>query len=362
MPKILFIAIHRPFRSPSQRFRFDQFMEYFEAIGYDITYSSLINSRDDAWFYNRGHLLKKTFLILKSITKRIHDVMIAKEYDLVFVQREAIMLGTSTFERLLAKRSSLIYDFDDSIWLLDVSEANKKFSWLKKPKKTENIIRHSTAVFAGNEYLAHFAKKFNHKVFTIPTVLKTKDINHHYPTKCINSKVVIGWIGSTTTIKHLEWAQSMLVELFAALGNQIELIVISDKKPSLKNIDYTFIKWSPKTELSLLTTMDIGIMPIPDDNWTRGKCGFKGLQCMSYGIPVVMSSVGVNNQIIHHAKNGYLANTNQEWIQYITLLTENVELRQEIGTQGRKTVVEDYAVEKWQERIVSIFDDICAKN
>jgi glycosyltransferase involved in cell wall biosynthesis len=107
--------------------------------------------------------------------------------------------------------------------------------------------------------------------------------------------------------------------------------------------------------------MDIGIMPIPDDNWTRGKCGFKGLQCMSYGIPVVMSAVGVNNQIINHGENGFLVSSNQEWVNYLSKLINNEELRREIGEHGRKTIISDYSIEKWQKKIVSILNEICEK-
>jgi glycosyltransferase involved in cell wall biosynthesis len=333
-------------------------MDFFKANGFEITYSSLINQNADSWFYNPGHLVKKIALITKSVFKRYYEIFTVHRYDIVFVQREAIMLGTSFFERRLAKKCKLIYDFDDSIWLLDVSEANKKFGWLKKPEKTGEIISVSTAVFAGNDYLAEYASQFNKNVIVVPTVLKTENIDFLYSNKPKNDKIVIGWIGSTTTIKHIEWALPMLEELFSAFKNQIQLVVISDKKPLLPTIDFQFVLWSPESEKQLLTSMDIGIMPIPDDNWTRGKCGFKGLQCMSFGIPVVMSAVGVNNQIINHGENGYLANSNEDWLNSLSKLINDVSLRNEIGKNGKSTVDEQYALEKWQAKVVEIFNEI----
>ena len=101
--------------------------------------------------------------------------------------------------------------------------------------------------------------------------------------------------------------------------------------------------------------MDIGIMPLPDDEWTRGKCGFKGLQCMSYGIPVVMSAVGVNKQIIEHGVNGFLAKNSEEWMEALTMLIRNPQLRIEVGRQGKKTVMDSYAAETWQLRILELF-------
>jgi glycosyltransferase involved in cell wall biosynthesis len=352
--KILFIAVHRPFRSPSQRFRFDQFMEFFEQNDCQITYSSLINESEDQWFYNRGFTLRKIWLILKSLGKRLNDIRIASRYDLVFVQREAIMIGSSFFERQLAKRTALVYDFDDSIWLLDMSEANKRFGWMKRPQKTSEIIAAAKLVFAGNDFLANYARSFNSKVVVVPTVLKTDHHGFSYSAKEPNPKIIIGWIGSTTTIKHIEWGVEFLTELLRRYSDTVELVIVSDKQPMLPGINHTYRKWSPQVEQELLTTMDIGIMPLPDDEWTRGKCGFKGLQCMSYGIPVVMSAVGVNNQIIEHGVNGFLAKNTEEWIEALSLLLQNQQLRIDIGAQGKKTVMDSYAAENWQQRILEL--------
>ncbi len=361
MIKILFIAVHRPFRSPSQRFRFDQFMDFFSANACEITYSSLISEADDVWFYHSGHTFKKVLLMVKSIFKRMKDVRSAHNYDLVFVQREAIMLGTSYFERKFAKKSKLVFDFDDSIWLLDVSEANKKFGWLKRPQKTAEIIGCSKVVFAGNEYLANYAHTFNSNVLVVPTVLKTVNIKNDYASKTDNLSLIIGWIGSTTTIKHIEWALPILKACKDLFGNTIKFVIVSDKKPAIDDVEFEFLSWSHEVEHALLTTMDIGIMPLPDDEWTRGKCGFKGLQCMSYGIPVVMSAVGVNNQIIQPGVNGFLAHELPEWIDSLSKLVHDKTLRIQIGEKGKQTIQELFSAEKWQESILDVFRQITHK-
>ncbi len=352
MKKILFIAVHRPFRSPSQRFRFDQYMDFFLENGFEITYSSLISESDDVWFYKPGHMFKKVWLIVKSLFVRFKDVKRTSQFDYVFVQREAIMIGTAWFEKQFAKKSTLVYDFDDSIWLLDVSSANKGFGWLKRPQKTGEIISYSSIVFAGNEYLADYARNFNSKIIVVPTVLKTSDISYRYPQKLLNTPLIIGWIGSTTTIKHIEWAHPILKCVLDRFIDKVKLVVVADKQPSLEGIDYEYRVWSPEIEKQLLSSMDIGVMPLPDDEWTRGKCGFKGLQCMSYGIPVVMSAVGVNNQIIEHGNNGFLANTADEWVELLSTLIENQLLRNSMGEKGKKTVVDSYSLEHWQKQVV----------
>ncbi len=361
MTKILFIGIHRPFRSPSQRFRFDQFMPFFIANNCQITYSSLITETDDVWFYSPGHTFKKTCLLIKAFFKRLNDLRRADSYDVIFVQREAIMIGTSYFERQFAKKTNLIYDFDDSIWLLDMSVANKKFGWLKKPQKTADIIRNSCMVLAGNQFLADYARPYNPKVKIVPTSLMPVASDFDYASKPDNEKIVIGWIGSTTTIKHIEWALPILKACAIALIDKVKFVVVSDKMPALGDFNYEFRVWSTDVEYQLLTSMDIGIMPLPDNDWTRGKCGFKGLQCMSYGIPTVMSAVGVNNDIIETGVNGFLADQTAIWVDAISKLVNDKDLRIKIGENGKNTIETKYSATYWQSEILQIFKQLEAK-
>lgn len=300
-------------------------------------------------------------MLAKAFLKRLNDLRRADSYDVIFVQREAIMIGTSFFERQFAKKSNLIFDFDDSIWLLDMSAANKKFGWLKRPQKTANIIRNSCLVFAGNEFLADYARNYNTQVKIVPTSLMPVVSDFDYASKPDNERIVIGWIGSTTTIKHIEWALPILKACAIALKEKVEFIIVSDKMPNLGDLNYVFRVWSKDVEYQLLTTMDIGIMPLPDNNWTRGKCGFKGLQCMSYGIPTVMSAVGVNNDIIETGVNGFLVYQTADWVDTISKLVNDKELRIKIGENGRHTIETKYSATYWQSEILKIFKQIEAE-
>src|SRR2546423_6398794 len=131
MKKVLILCLHRPGRSPSQRFRFEQYLNYLSENGYRFEFSYLLNEQDDKAFYRQGHYIKKLSIVLKSFIKRTKELIHAGTYDLVFVQREAFMLGTAFFEKAISKRVPVIFDFDDSIWLQNVSEANKKLAFLK---------------------------------------------------------------------------------------------------------------------------------------------------------------------------------------------------------------------------------------
>ncbi|MGE4287464.1 MAG: glycosyltransferase family 4 protein [Salinivirgaceae bacterium] len=342
--KLLYIAPHRPGRSPGQRFRFEQFMAHLREQGFDITYSFLLNSIDDKIFYQKGNYLVKLFIGLKGLLIRTRDWLRAGRFDIILVYREAHFIGTTFFEKRFARsRAKLVFDFDDAIWLNDTSEANSNLSWLKKPEKTGEIIQLSDLVIAGNKYLADYARIFTNDVIIIPTSI---DTNYHKPQPLAkNNPVCIGWTGSSTTIKHFQDALPWLSRLKEKYGNNITFKVIVDAKMSWPELGIISTQWNKRTEIQELNTIDIGIMPLPDDPWSRGKCAFKGLQYMALEKPAVMSPVGVNNDLIIDNENGFLAADENEWISKISALIESEGLRIRIGKAGRKTVVDSYSVE-----------------
>lgn len=356
MPSILFIADHRLKRSPSQRFRFEQYLTYFESCGYSCELSEIITEKDDAVFYGAGNYFQKAWILLKSIFIRLNDVRRAKHFDIVFIQREALLLGSAFFEKQFYKRTKVIFDFDDSIWLLDISAENKKFSFLKNPHKTKTAIKCAHSVIAGNAYLANYAKQFNNKVSIIPT---TVDTNWHKPLANIkrNSKIVIGWSGSITTIKHFELAIPTLKKLQQKYS-QLEIQVIAQSFYSHPELDIVSKIWNAKTEVEDMNEFDIGIMTIPNDEWAKGKCGLKGLTYMACGIATVMSAVGVNNDIIKHGENGFLAHTNDELENYLSQLIEDKTLREQFGKAGRETVLKHYSVEANKEHYLNLFEEL----
>lgn len=356
MPKILFIATHRPNRSPSQRFRFEQYLDFLKNEGWQYDFSYLISEEADKVFYKKGHFFQKIFIIINGFFKRLKDVNKASEYDIVFIQREAFITGTTYFEKKFAKsKAKVVFDFDDSIWLSNVSDANKKWNWLKNPNKTREIITMSNMVFAGNQYLANYAKETNNNVKIIPTTI---DTNEYKKVIIENDKICIGWSGSITTIQHFEYAIPFLTEIKKKYQDKVEIKVIGDINYINQELDIQGIAWSKETEIEELSSFDIGIMPLADDEWSNGKCGLKGLQYMAIGIPTIMSPVGVNTEIIHDGKNGFLAHSNEEWISKIEALIESKELRLELGTKGRETVVNKYSVEAIKNDYLSLLKQL----
>lgn len=348
--------MHRRGRAPSQRFRFEQYLDYLAQRGYDYDYSTLISEKDDHIYHGQGHFLMKVLVGIKALLIRFRDVLRMNRYDIIFVSRRAFLTESMLFERLLRfSKAKIIFDIDDAIWIDAVSPFNQRFAWLKGRSNTANIVRMVDLVFAGNQYIADFARKNNPSVQIVPTTIETtaylppkKKSEHRF--------VVIGWSGSWSTIQHFRLAIPALQKLKQKYGEQLRFKVIGDKNFREESLAIQGIAWKEETEVEELCEMDIGIMPLPNDQWSWGKCGLKGLQYMALEIPTLMSPVGVNKEIIEHGVNGYLCDSEEEWIQCLSALIENPSLRSKLGKAGRQTVVERYSVEAWKDRYVELFD------
>ncbi len=360
MPSILFVCLHRPDRSPSQRFRFEQYINHLNEQGFETKFSFLLNPKDDKKFYTPGNYFNKFIILVKGFAKRVNESFFAKKPDIVFVQRESFMLGTSFFEKRFSKRSKLIFDFDDSIWMQNVSAANKKLGFLKNADKTKDIIKTAHLIIAGNQYLANYALQFNSNVIIIPTTIDT--LQYTVKPETVKDKVTIGWSGSFTTIQHFEFALEALKELKRRYENKIDFLVIGDANYRNEELGIKGIGWNAATELADLHGMDIGIMPLPDDEWAKGKCGLKGLQYMAAGIPTIMSPVGVNSEIIKDGENGFLAGTTEEWVEKLSILIDSAELRNKFAINGRKEVENKYSIDANKEKYTAAMQLVLRKN
>jgi len=342
--KILIICLHAFDRVPGQRFRFEQYLDYFKANGIEYKFSGLLEKDDYKYFYKKGHYLRKFQIVVKGYFKRKKELRTVKDYDLVFIQRESFMLGTTYFEKQYARLSKIVYDYDDAIWLnASVSKQNRMLGFLKKPAKTSDIIAVSTMVFAGNQFLADYALKFNKNVVIVPTTI---DTDTYEPAYNINKqRICIGWSGSFSTIAHFQTCLEALGKVKDKFGDKVYFKVIGDANYKNEELRIQGQDWKKESEVKDLQEIDIGIMPLPDDEWSKGKCGLKGLQYMALSIPTIMSPVGVNSEIIQDGYNGFLASTTSEWVDKISQLVESAELRKKMGENGRATVVDQFSVD-----------------
>lgn len=288
----------------------------------------------------------KRFLVLFSVTR----------YDYVFIHREVTPVGPPVFEWIIAKvlRRKIIYDFDDAIWLTDRKQESLLLRVSKWRRKVRKICAWSYKVSCGNKYLCNFARNYNSRVVLNPTTIDT-DRHHQSENKNSDSQqIIIGWTGSHSTLKYLDEVVPVLQQIENRFTN-VRFVVIADRRPDLQLRSFDFIKWNKESEVNDLKRFDIGIMPLPDDEWAKGKCGFKILQYMSVAVPSVASPVGVNTTIIQQNVNGFLASSENEWLDAITKLITNDALRKEFGMAGRKLVVDSYSIASNSDNFLGLF-------
>jgi glycosyltransferase involved in cell wall biosynthesis len=332
------------------RFRIAQFIPYLASVGIDVTLRSLFNAEFFDLVYKPGHYLRKAVTFAGLSVKRLDSLRDVSRFDLILLYREMFPIGPAIIERLLGARRSppIVFDFDDAIFLPSVSDANHFISALKQPGKVATIIRQSDHVIAGNEYLASYARRFNPAVTVIPTCVDTTKFVPS-PDGWTNNGAqasrdpVIGWIGSPTTALYVR----RLADVFKRVRERHPFVLrISGTGEPLEvpGVPTQNIPWSLDGEVQLFNTCDIGVYPLVDDEWSKGKCGFKAIEFMACGVPVVASAVGVNREIIRDGENGLLVSTDDEWVEKLGRLLVDRELRRRLGEQGRRTVEERYSL------------------
>lgn len=339
--------------SPGQRFRIEQWEPILRESGVEITYAPFETDELRSVLYSGGKIFEKIGGVTKSLKRRTDELRQISDFDLVYVFREAALLGPPWFERKIARSGvPMVFDFDDAIFYSYKSPSNGYLSYLKFPGKIAEICRLSTHVMAGNQFLADYALENNNHVTIIPTTIDTDKY-----TLVERSEepdiVTIGWSGSFSTVQHLDTIRDFLQEL--AKTEQFRLCVIGTPTYKLPDVDVEAMQWRSTTEIEDLSRIGIGLMPLPDDNWSKGKCGLKALQYMALEIPTICSPVGVNSTIIKDGENGFLAESREDWIEKIKLLIHLPELRQKLGRAGRETVECEYSAKVVAPQVLEVF-------
>ena len=292
--------------------------------------------------------------------KRIGHLLKAANYDFIFIHRELTPLGFPIFEWFIAHilKKKIIYDFDDAIWLEDPSERGTLIAKLKWKSKIGTICRWSDKVSAGNAYLVNYAKKYNDHVVFNPTTIDTENLHNptffkRYNVPSGDKEYCIGWTGTHSTLPYLD----MVIPVLKTLEKKyrFKFRVICNKKPDFNLSNLEFIEWNKTSEIADLMDIDIGIMPLTDDVWSKGKCGFKALQYMALEKPALVSPIGVNGKIVDHTITGYHCHSEDDWLKYLSHLLEHPEISQIMGEKGRSYVKKYYSVESNEANFLALF-------
>ena len=328
--KVLCVVEHGD--APSIRLRLRDCLHHYKKLDVDVTVLSVRSNLADRWRVIRQ----------------------ASQHDVVVLFK---MIGFTKLQLALLHRANprIIFDFDDAVMFRE-----QKFLKPLSGKSFQKFLRtvnHCAAVVAGNDFLAGFASACGSRVLVLPTAIDVG--KYQLKTFSDGQGLTIGWMGLSDGLPYLELIQPALVQLSERFPG-LKLKVISDKPLELDGVVVENEIWRPETEQAHLASFDIGIMPLWDSLWTRGKCGYKILQYMGVGTAVVASAVGANNQIIVHGENGFLARTEDDWMQSIATLVESAELRKNFGLRGRELIERSYSLEAFADAYVKLIREVAA--
>jgi glycosyltransferase involved in cell wall biosynthesis len=326
--KVLFLI--QGFTVAASRYRVLQYIPYLESKGVATTVS----------LYPRT--LKENFQFFSNLS----------QYDIVFLQRKRFNQPRLGFLRRRAKR--IIYDFDDSVMYRN-SKARDPVSSTRK-RRFVQMIKNSDFVIAGNEFLKREVLPFNPNVEVIPSAIDEE--RYHLKTYQVQrEKVTLGWIGDHGSIHYLK----KMRPIFDSIGKRyphVELKIVCDTFFNCNQMKVIKKNWNSEDEVVDLQGFDIGLMPLVDDPWSWGKCGLKIIQYQGVGVPVVCTPVGINKDLVEDGVNGFYAMTSEDWEKKLSLLIKNSELRERMGREGRKRVLEKYTYQVCVPRLLSILDRV----
>lgn len=279
----------------------------------------------------------------------------ARVADVVIVYRTTFPLGSARLLRRAAHR--LLFDFDDAIYLPSPSEVQRRASETRYRRNFATTVARMDLVTAGNDTLAREVR--GPRVEIVPTPIDTNLFRPAERLVRTGLGCVVGWIGTAENLP--EWER--LVPAFRALAARLPAVrfkVICSRPPGETDLPLRFERWSQQREAEHLVDVDVGIMPLADTPWNRGKCAFKALQAMAMGLPVVASAVGMNAEVVVHGRNGFLVEREADWIDALARLGSNEGLRRRMGREARATVEERYAATLIGPRMAELVESIAA--
>lgn len=333
---------------PASRARIIQYTGHFTATGHTLTprfFTPLKDADPAPWTY---YLKKLTGInewrssdLLKTMG-RIPLLLEQPGFDMIWQNR---LLQSHHFFWEKKMRNPVVFDFDDAIWL---QEGKKQV--VKK-------IQQSAMIFAGNEYLADYASAYNKNTVVVPTTIDTEKL---FPLPSKKNDFIIGWIGTKSNFQYLEIIKPAILN-FLLHNPDAKLNIISSEKPEQFNFDdkqIIFKSWREELENEMINEFSVGLMPLAENEWTKGKCSYKMLQYMACGKPVIVSPVGTNNILLNTADIGFAAINEMDWLKALTDIKNNPATSFKKGENGRQVVEKMYSCTVMTPRILDHFKTI----
>jgi glycosyltransferase involved in cell wall biosynthesis len=347
------------FRAATTRQRFRQYEPALAAAGITVDYAPLLD--DDHLQRLVAGKSTSLFAVARGYVRRLIALIGARRFDVLWVHYELFPYLPGTFERLATVwRKPVIVDYDDAIFHIYDAAPNplvRRFLG----RKLAPLLRRAAACCCGNAYLQRYAEQYCPNSIILPTVVDTSVYRPSSKSET-DGAPVIGWIGSPSTWRNVQPLLPLLRRLHDEFGVRLRVVGAGDGARGDRFDGLELVEWSEESEVADVQGMDIGIMPLRDGPFERGKCGYKLIQYMACGLPVVASPIGVNSDIVSDGENGFLASSEDEWRRALERLIGDRALRERMGQLGRKRVENGYSLASQAPRLVELFRSIAASS
>lgn len=322
-----------------------QYAPHLKAAGWSVTHAPLLDDDYLSRLYNHQRTIAQ---ISSAYVKRLGSLLRERHHALLWIEKELLPWVPWFLERLLRPANSrVVVDYDDAVFhnydLHRSAIVRQLFG-----RKIDSVMRDADLVLAGNQYLAERANAAGARgVRIVPTVV---DMTRYLDAGPPKSDAPIGWMGTPSTWKEYMAPMLPVLEEAATKFHRRIMVVGARATPHQSGLIDSF-SWSEQTEASMISEMGIGLMPLNDTPWSRGKCGYKLIQYMASGIPVIASPVGVNAAIVEHGVNGFLAESDADWRSALQSLLADPDLRRRMGSAGRRKVQTHYSLQTWAPKV-----------
>lgn len=347
-----------PIESATTRYRLYQFIEPLAKEGIDLTVSPFLDSEKFAAFYQQKNVLSKAFGIWRPLLRRVEESFKIRDFDLLFIVREAMFFGPAIFERVFQAKCPMILDLDDATYTGYVSPTYGRIgSFFKFFGKTDVLIQKASAVTCGNRFIAEYVRGKGAKAIVIPTVVNT---DKFFPVEKKNEVPVIGWIGTHSTFPLLKSIFPVLQKLAAKREFILKIVGAGCEQIHLDGVKIENLSWSLERDIADFQSLNIGLYPLTaidsaSNEWLLGKSGFKAIQYMAVGVPFVMTPIGVCAEIGEHGITHFNATSHDDWYNYLDKLLSDKALCIKMGENGRNYSLKNYTLERQANLLAQTF-------